>query len=170
MVNNEKHVRPSWDEFFMTNAFVAAQRSTCYHHHIGAVITLDNQSLTEGYNSTAPEEINCLERGYCLKEKLSKERNEEAVSGKGVDDCPAIHAEANAIYQASKLGISLKGSKMYSTHQPCFQCANAISSAGIVEVKYVFPYADKRGLELFSRKGIKCNQIEMPDLKIKVLK
>ena len=154
----------------MKMAFAVSERSTCLHHHVGAITVLSKQPLTEGYNSTAPGEPHCSDLGYCLKEKLAEERGEKATSGKGVDDCPVIHAEQNAIYQSSKIGTPLEGSEMYVTHQPCVHCARAISRVGIIGVKYVFPYEDKRGLDLFSRKGIKYNQINLPELTIKILK
>ena len=162
--------RPSWDEWFMKMAFLAAERSTCLHHHVGAINVLRNHIVTEGYNSTAPKEPHCSDNGYCFKERKAEERGEEAVSGKGVDDCPAIHAEENAILQAALLGTSLNGASMYATHQPCIHCARQISRVGIVEVKYVFPYADERAIGLLSRKGVKLERIDMPNLDISMLK
>lgn len=41
------------------------------------------------------------------------------------------HAERNAIYHASKLGIPLKGCNMYTTMFPCSDCARAIIQSGI---------------------------------------
>ncbi len=41
------------------------------------------------------------------------------------------HAERNAIYHASKLGIPLKGCIMYTTMFPCSDCARAIIQSGI---------------------------------------
>lgn len=45
-----------------------------------------------------------------------------------------LHAERNAIYKAARLGISLKGAKMYCTYFPCVDCARAIIQAGIVKL------------------------------------
>ena len=44
------------------------------------------------------------------------------------------HAERNAIYQASRRGIKLKGCSLYSTLFPCADCARAIIQSGIQEV------------------------------------
>lgn len=44
------------------------------------------------------------------------------------------HAERNAIYKAARLGISLKGTKMYCTYFPCVDCARAIIQAGIIKL------------------------------------
>ena len=39
------------------------------------------------------------------------------------------HAERNAIYNAARIGVPLKGCTMYVTHMPCADCARAISLA-----------------------------------------
>jgi len=45
-----------------------------------------------------------------------------------------IHAEQNAICQAAKHGISLKGSTLYCKMEPCRVCAMLIISVGITKV------------------------------------
>ena len=43
--------RPSWDEYFMQIADVAATRSTCLRRHVGAVlVSNDHRILATGYN------------------------------------------------------------------------------------------------------------------------
>ncbi|MGB2803759.1 MAG: cytidine deaminase, partial [Candidatus Zixiibacteriota bacterium] len=43
-------VRPSWDEYFMSIAELAATRSTCLRRQFGAVIVKDKKILATGYN------------------------------------------------------------------------------------------------------------------------
>ena len=45
-----------------------------------------------------------------------------------------IHAEQNAICQAAKHGISLKGGTLYCKMEPCRVCAMLIISVGITKV------------------------------------
>ena len=45
-----------------------------------------------------------------------------------------IHAEQNAICQAARHGISLKGSTLYCKMEPCRVCAMLIISVGITKV------------------------------------
>ncbi len=45
-----------------------------------------------------------------------------------------IHAEQNAICQAAKLGISVKGATLYCQTTPCRTCAMLIISCGIKKV------------------------------------
>ena len=44
------------------------------------------------------------------------------------------HAERNAIYNATRVGMALKGCAMYVTHVPCPDCARAIVQVGITRV------------------------------------
>lgn len=62
----------------------------------------------------------------------------------------AVHAEMAAITQAARLGVALKGSKLYSTTFPCHICARHIVAAGIEEVQFIEPYEKSRAQELFS--------------------
>lgn len=48
------------------------------------------------------------------------------------EDCPALHAEANAISRSSH--IHRKGGIIYVTSDVCYTCAKLISNAGIREV------------------------------------
>lgn len=45
-----------------------------------------------------------------------------------------VHAEANAIYNAARVGIPLKGCVMYVSFLPCIECAKAICQSGFVGV------------------------------------
>lgn len=56
------------------------------------------------------------------------------------EDCPVIHAETAAIYQAARLGMSTGGGSMLSLYFPCMPCARAIVEAGLVELYYRDPY------------------------------
>ena len=62
----------------------------------------------------------------------------------------AVHAEMAAITQASRLGVPLKGSKLFSTTFPCHICARLIVATGIQEVQFIEPYEKSRTQELFS--------------------
>ena len=44
------------------------------------------------------------------------------------------HAERNAIYEAARKGVKLKGAKIYSPWFPCAPCARAIIQSGIEEI------------------------------------
>lgn len=52
----------------------------------------------------------------------------------------AHHAEANALMQAAKLGIPVRGAILYCTHRPCIHCIKLIVQAGITSIIYTHDY------------------------------
>ncbi len=121
--------RPSWDEYFMMMAKLAATRSTCLAFPVGAVIVKDRQVLATGYNGSPSGSVHCTTQGYCYP-GLSRCDVSSALPSR------AIHAEANAIAQAAKHGISCQGASIYVTLEPCISCLKLIISTGIKQVYY----------------------------------
>lgn len=121
---NERTTRPTLDEYFMQLARAASSRATCRHRWQGAVIVKNKRVISMGYNGAPPGVADCLERGYCSKEK-------------GLY-CLAegLHGESNAIITAAKEGISVNGAILYCIYSPCRSCCNMLKTAGIVEVVY----------------------------------
>ena len=151
-----------WDKRFMSLAETVAEWSSCYqsNRHVGAVIVRDKRILTTGYNGAPSGIESCAERGVSLR----RERN--IASGTMQEVCYAVHAEQNAIIQAAKLGVSLEGSVMYVTHQPCVICTRMILNSGIKRVVYKNGYPDDFALELFAKSGvelIKYSDLEKGD-------
>ncbi len=70
---------------------------------------------------------------------------------RGMQWCPAIHAEDAAIRQAPRK--DLRDCTLYTTTFPCFNCAKAITYAGIKRVVYVEPYPDGDGADLLEKAG-----------------
>ncbi|WP_190323120.1 anti-phage dCTP deaminase [Candidatus Tokpelaia sp.] len=73
-----------------------------------------------------------------------------------------VHAEMNAVTDAARLGISLKGASLYCTTFPCHMCAKHIIAAGLKQVIFLEPYpksltadmhSDSAKVEGASRKG-----------------
>jgi dCMP deaminase len=105
--------RPSWDEYFMSIAEQVAGRSTCLRRQTGAVLVKDRRILSTGYNGT-PAGLAPLRGGRVLC------ASSETSPRVAITSCAAgIHAEQNAVIQAAKHGITIDGSTVYSTHQPC---------------------------------------------------
>jgi dCMP deaminase len=121
--------RPTWDEYFMMLAKVTATRSTCLAFPVGAVIVKDRQVLATGYNGSPSGSAHCTTLGYCYPE-LS------ACNASKILPSRSVHAEANAIAQAAKHGISTSGGSIYVTLEPCLTCLKLVISAGIREVFY----------------------------------
>ncbi len=140
--------RPGLDEYFLKIASVVAERATCRRHNVGAVAVRDKHILSTGYNGAAAGVKDCLELG-CLRDELKIE------SGTRHEICRGIHAEQNAIIQASLHGVSLEGATLYCTHTPCILCAKMLANARIKRFVTFGRYADDAFLELFKETGIK---------------
>ena len=120
-----KEKNDKWDRRFMEVAKLVGTWCTCHRHNVGAVIVKNKRIVATGYNGAPSGVENCLERGYCMRDKLKIE------SGTKAELCYAVHAEQNAIVQAAKLGISVDGATIYVTHQPCTTCTKIIINSGI---------------------------------------
>jgi len=133
-------MRLTADEYFMKVAVVVASRATCPRRQVGAVVVRDGNILSTGYNGAVRGATHCIESG-CLLE------HEHCVR--------AVHAEANALIQAARHGVCTDRADMYSTTQPCRQCAKLIVNAGITKVVYGSYYGEEQGLELLRSAGVK---------------
>lgn len=61
----------------------------------------------------------------------------------------AVHAEADALLSAARIGVSISGCSLYATTFPCHVCAKHIVSAGIDRLVFIEPYPKSKALELF---------------------
>lgn len=132
----EENFRPSWDEYFMLSAIMAATRASCIKFSSGAVIVKNKRIVASGYNGNPRGIISCIEQGFCNKDKANVDWSEKS-SG----HCLATHAEANAIIQNHEQ--SLDGATLYCLHFPCNECTKLIISSGIKEVVYLKNYKEK---------------------------
>lgn len=154
--------RPTVDEYFLKIASVVAERSTCRRHHVGAVAVKDKHILSTGYNGAAAGSKDCLELG-CLRNELN------IPSGERHEICRGIHAEQNAIIQASLHGVSLAGSTIYCTHTPCILCAKMLVNARIKRFVTFGSYNDSTFVELFKEAGIEVENQERPPSQVSFL-
>ena len=74
-----KKARPSWDQYFMDIAHVAATRSNCSRRQVAAVVVRDKQIISTGYNGTPRGIKNCSDGGCprcnsCSKSPKHKQR------------------------------------------------------------------------------------------------
>ena len=145
--------RPSWDEYFMDITRRVATRSTCLRRAVGAILVHDNRIIASGYNGGPSGLAHCLDIG-CLREKLG------IPSGQQHELCRGIHAEQNAIIQAARYGVSIEGSVLYCTTQPCTQCTKMLINAGITEIVYAEGYPDDLARELLEESGIIVRRFE----------
>ena len=124
--------RPSWDQYFLNIAKSVATRSSCLRNQVGAVIVRDKDIISTGYNGAPQYQKNCLEIGYCYRNKNN------IPSGTQLEKCRAVgsHAEANAISLAARNGHSTNGGTIYIVGHNfvCNQCKALIANANIKRV------------------------------------
>lgn len=141
-----KSERVDWDTYFMAIAKQVATRSTCDRKHVGAVIVREKTILSTGYNGSVRGLPHCddvghlMENGHCVR---------------------TVHAEANAIAQAARNGVSVRDAEIYVTASPCFNCFKLIVNAGITKIFYgefyrdtrIHDFAEELGIELVDLSG-----------------
>jgi dCMP deaminase len=124
--------RPNWDQYFLNIAKEVAERSSCLRNKVGAVIVKDKDIISTGYNGSPQYQKNCLEIGYCYRNKNNIK------SGTQLERCRAVgsHAESNAISLAARNGHSTKSATIYiiGHNSVCNQCKALISNANILRV------------------------------------
>ncbi len=153
MGKKEKDLRPGWDEYFLEIARLVSKRSTCLRRKVGSLVVKDRRILATGYNGTPSGIKHCFEIG-CLREKL------RVPSGERHELCRGLHAEQNVLLQASLHGVSLKGSTIYVTNQPCIICTKMIINAGIKEVVVADHYPDAMALRFLKEAKIKLRKVK----------
>lgn len=135
-------IRPTREQMFLEIAESFAKRSTCSRASVGALIVKSNHIIAHGYNG-APSGI-----FHCQGSDHSDEHGCRV----------SVHAEANAIAYAARVGVNCDGANLYCTHEPCYKCAQLIIQAGISSVLYIQPYSRDRGTFLLHQVGISCLQ------------
>lgn len=148
--------RPDWDEYFMEIAEVVRKRSTCLRRKVGAVIVKDKRILATGYNGAPSGITHCAVTG-CLRDKLN------VPSGERHELCRGIHAEQNAIVQAAYLGVSISGSTLYCTNQPCILCAKILINANIERIVIKEGYPDQAAADMLAEAGIRIEELGETD-------
>lgn len=96
--------RISKEEYYLNIAKAVSRRSSCLRRKYGCVIIKNDEIIATGYNGSARGEVNCCDTGKCPRV------NEPHNSG-NYSDCPAVHAEQNAMLSASRKDMI--GSTMY---------------------------------------------------------
>lgn len=121
-----------WDEWFFKLARTASLKSKDQSTKVGCVIVgPDREVRSIGYNGF-PRGVDDYREDWHqrpLKYKVT------------------AHAELNAVCNAARCGMSLKGCVAYITLPPCSGCALALAQAGVSAVNFVVPLGDENGIE-----------------------
>ena len=134
--------RVSKDEYYLRIAENIFDRSTCLRRHFGAVIVNNDEIVATGYNGAPRKVKSSMEHGFCWR------KAHNVPHGKNYELCRSVHAEQNAMIQASRR--DMLGSTLYLVGEnpdkslvdafPCVICLRMIINAGIERI--VFRKAD----------------------------
>lgn len=128
--------RPSKTGYYLAMAEVASTRGTCIRRRFGAIIVKDDRIVSTGYVGAPSGRSNCCDIGNCFREKNN------IPSGTMYEKCRSVHAEMNAVLNASKeemkdstlylVGVEPDGT--YTNADCCSMCKRVIINSGIKEV------------------------------------
>ncbi|QDS71751.1 hypothetical protein FKW77_009020 [Venturia effusa] len=152
---NPSRLRPTWDQYFMQLADLAARRSNCMKRAVGCVLVRDKRVISTGYNGTPRGIKNCNDGGC-------KRCNGGTAGGTGLDSCLCLHAEENALLEAGRDRLR-DGSILYCNTCPCLTCSVKIAQVGISEVVYSKGYSvDDMSAAVLKEAGVELRQFSPP--------
>lgn len=135
----------------MSIAQVVATRSTCPRKFVGAVIVANRIILSTGYNGSIRGMPHCSDVGHMMED----------------GHCVAtIHAEANAIIQAARSGVTIDGATIYVTASPCWNCFKQIANAGITRICYGEFYRDPRIFDVAQQIKVELIHVPLPGVQL----
>lgn len=121
--------RMSWDDYFMSSAYLASARSPDERLQVGCVIVKDNHIISSGYNGFLPK----------LPHRSFIENGHEQAT---------VHAEQNCVSDCARRGQAMNGAIAYVTHYPCINCFKILVASGIQDIIY---HEDYRNHDLVNK-------------------
>ena len=130
--------RISKENYYLNIAQTVLERATCLRRVYGAIIVKNDEIISTGYNGAPRGRRNCVDMGYCTRERLQVPRGER------YELCRSVHAEANAIISASRR--DMVGGTLYLAGKDavtgqvlpdatsCAMCRRQIINAGLERV------------------------------------
>jgi dCMP deaminase len=133
--------RPTWEEYAMQLAKVAAKRSEDVYQQVGAcALDHDHRVIGVAYNGLAP--------GKNVDPVFWTDRDRRRPF--------VLHAETNLLSLIRRGECKI----IACTLMPCAACATSIAAHGVEQVVYDQVYQrDTRALEIFDFYGISCKQL-----------
>lgn len=123
------------NNYYLDIAQVVSERGTCLRRNFGAIIVKNDQIISTGYSGAPRGRKNCSDLGSCRREELKIPRGER------YELCRSVHAEANAIINASRqemisstlylVGVEKSSGDFVEQTNACSMCKKMIINAGI---------------------------------------
>jgi len=136
---------------------------------------LDFRDHKKGYDSNDKEKndifceiIQKLEERNIVREGVNisevHQILEKSRAGSVIEFGRAVHAEADAMASAARMGISLRNTKLFCTTFPCHLCAKQIISSGIDSVTFIEPYPKSLAEKMYGDEIMIENQSAKHDI------
>lgn len=123
--------RPSWDEVWIGVAAVVARRSLCVRDQVGSVVVdARNRVVATGYNGP-PAGFPRVGLRRC-DQWCSRGAEGSGKLDSDYRDCPALHAELNALSVCDR--STREGGTIYVTSHSCHNCCKAIANSGLARL------------------------------------
>jgi dCMP deaminase len=128
--------RPNWDDIWNAVAATMSTHSLCVRAKVGAVVVTDaNRVVAVGYNGPPQgfthADAPCTQ--WCPRAAGEETRLGLTNLGRILDpeynDCPALHAEANALLVCDR--VDREGGTIYVNGHVCYNCAKLIANSGL---------------------------------------
>ncbi len=135
---NEKIERRDKINYYLDIAETVLERGTCLRRNYGSIIVKNDEIISTGYTGAPRGRKNCIDLGFCMREKLNIPRGER------YELCRSVHSEANAIISAPRnemigstlylAGKDAKTGELVENASSCAMCKRMILNAGIEKV------------------------------------
>lgn len=140
---------------------IAASESKCLSRQVCAIIVKDGRLQSTGHNGTPPKQPNCCDVNAHLVDTNGIFVNQEARDKHhhwSLEN--EIHAEINALLYASP--EERNGATLYTTLEPCKDCAKAIAGSGITTVIYneEYPRTPQAARDILLRANIAVYKLD----------
>lgn len=124
--------------YYLDIAETVLERGTCLRRNYGAIIVKNDAIISTGYVGAPRGRKNCIDMGVCVRENLKVPRGER------YELCRSVHAEQNAIINASRedmigsvmflVGKDAKTGEYVRNASACSLCKRMIINAGIKQI------------------------------------
>ena len=132
------HERRDKINYYLDIAETVSKRGTCIRRNWGSIIVKNDEIISTGYSGAPRGRKNCIDLGFCLREKLNIPRGER------YELCRSVHSEANAIISAPRslmldstlylVGKNARTGEYVENATSCAMCKRMVINAGIKEV------------------------------------
>jgi dCMP deaminase len=134
MERRDKH------NYYLDIAETVLKRGTCLRRNFGAIIVKHDEIISTGYTGAPRKRKNCIDLGYCRREKMNVPKGER------YELCRSVHAEMNCILSAARnemigatmylVGSDAKTDVLVDSPNCCAMCKRLIINAGIERVVF----------------------------------